>query len=138
MYWDDASAFVSQKERCMSSKRMLLNGNTAFSDFDSTHANVVGIQVLFSLFEIPKAVEIDLFEGAMIAKNMELFHGLHLFTIVGFVGDVNDLLETKCACASDDVSDVVFLSDVVQKQVAFWDLLLHILLISTFQLLIIW
>lgn len=139
MHWDDASAFVTHKERSMSSKRMFLNWNTALSDFDSTDANIVGVQVLFGLFEVSKSVEVDLFVGAMIAKNMELFHGFHLFTIVGFVGDVDDLLETECACTSDDAPDVVFLPNIVQKQVPFWDLFLHIFFYQLYNYyLVIW
>ena len=115
MDWDDSSAFIPHKERCMAGKRLFLNRDATFTNLNSTYSNIVCIKVLFGIFEISEPIEIDLLVGAMIAKNMKLLHGLHFFAVFGFVSHINDLFKTERTCTTNDASNVVFLSDVVQE-----------------------
>lgn len=105
--------FISQKECSMTRKRMFLNRHTTLSNLYSANSDVVSVQILFCFFEISKSIEVNLLEGSMVAENMKFFHGFHLFAIIGFVGYINDLFETKGTCTSNYVPDVVFLANVV-------------------------
>lgn len=119
----------------MTRKRLFLDRYTIFTNFHPTYSNVVSVQVLFCFFKVSEPIEIYLLEGTVITKNMELFHGFHFFTVVRFVGDIDDFFKTKGACTTNDSSDVIFLADIVQEQEAFWYLFLHLdKQISTFNL----
>ncbi len=110
---NDSGTFVSQKECSITRKRMFLNRHTTLSNLYSANSDIVSVQILFCFFKISKTIEIYLLESSMVAKNMKLFHGFHLFAIIRFVGHINYLFETKGACTSNYVSDVVFLADIV-------------------------
>lgn len=125
MDWDDSCPLVTQKECSVSCKRLLLNWDASLSNFNTANTNVIFVQILLSLFKIPETIKVYLLICTMISKNMELFHGLHLFAIIRFICDVYDLLKTECASTTYDASDVVFLSNIVEEKVTFGDLFLH-------------
>ena len=103
----------------MTCERMILNRFTIFTYLYSTHFDVVFHKIFFGFFKRVEGLEIDLFEGALIAETMELFHGFHFFASFGFVGDVEHFFEAKGTGAPDDVADVVLLADVVEEEEGF-------------------
>jgi len=61
----------------------------------------------------------------MVSKYMKLLHSFHLFTIFWLVSNVNNLFKTECTSASNNASDIIFLSDIMKEQISFWELFLH-------------
>ena len=112
-----------------------MNWNTILADLHSTYFNVIRIEVLLRLFDISKTIEIYLLVSSMVAENVKFLHGFHLFTIIWLVCYIDNLFKTKCTCASNYCSNVVFLTNVMKEEISFGKLFLHFLLYN--QLLVI-
>lgn len=125
MHRNYSSALVTQKESSVSSERLFLNWNASFTNFYSTNFNVVLVQVFFCLLKISEAVKIDLFVCSMVAKDVELFHGFHLFAILRFIRNINNLFKAKSTCTTNYVSDIIFLSDVMKEEISLGKLFFH-------------
>jgi len=122
---NNSSAFITHKESCVSCKRLLMNGNTTLSNLNTTHSDVILVQVFFCLLEVLKSIELYLLVRAVIAEDMKLLHGFHFLAVLWLVGYVDNLLQTKSTCASYYWTDIVFLSDIVEEQVSFRELFFH-------------
>ena len=125
MNWNDSCTLVTQKECSMSCKRLLLNWDTSLSNLNTTNANVILVQILFCLFKISETIKVDLFICTMISKNMEFFHSFHFLAVIRFICNVYDLLKTESTSTTYYVSDVIFLSNIMEEKVTFGDLFLH-------------
>ena len=122
---NDSCTLVTQKECSVSCKGLLLNRDASLSNLDTANTNVVLVQILFCLFKISETIKVDLLVCTMISKNMEFLHSFHFFAVIRFICDVYDLLKTESTSTTYDVSDVIFLSNIVEEKITFGDLFLH-------------
>ena len=125
MNWYDTCSLVTQKECCMSSKRLFLNGNTSLPNLDTANSNIILVKILFSLFKVPEPIKINLFICSMITKDMEFFHSFHFLAIIRFICDINDLLQAKSTSTTYNISDVIFFSDIMEEEISFGNLFFH-------------
>lgn len=135
MNWNDSCTLVTQKECSMTCKRLLLNRDTSLSNLDTTNTNIVLVQILFCLFKVSETIKVDLLVCTMISKDVKLFHSFHFFAVIRLICDVYDLLKTESTSTTYDVSDVIFLSNIVEKKITFGDLFLHFFYNQLFVLL---
>jgi hypothetical protein len=119
MCWNYTCAFIAKEKSSISCERLLMNWNTVLSNLNPTDFNIILIEILFCLFRTSKPIKIDMLIRSMITKKIELFHGFHFLTLFRFIRNINNLFQTKCACTSDYVSDIIFLGYVMKEEIAF-------------------
>jgi len=127
MNWKNSRPLVSQKESSVSWEGLLIDWNTAFTNLYSTNFNVIFVEVLLCLFRRFETIKLYLLVCSMISKYMELFHCFHFFAVFRFICDINYLFQTKSTCTSYDTSDVILFTNIMKKQITFWELFLHFL-----------
>lgn len=117
--------FITQKESSISCKRLFLDGNTSLTNLYTTNSNIIFIKILLCLFKVSETIKIDLLICTMISKDVEFFHGFHFFSILRFVSNVNNLLKTEGTSTTNNATDVIFLSNIMEEKISFGELFLH-------------
>ena len=97
-----------------------MNGYATLTNLHTTNFDIVAVQILFYLFSVSKTIKFNLFISSMITKQIKFFHGFHLFTLIGFVSYVDNLLQPESTGTSDDISDIIFLRYIMKKKISFW------------------
>lgn len=128
MDWQQSSPLVAKEKGSATSEGMALYGLTVFSYLNAADFDSLLLQFLAASLEGGKGVVLDLFVSALVAEHVELFE---YFSFFGFgpASDEQDLIEAESAGTPDYISDVVAFADVVQQQVPFRFVPLHIIIL---------
>lgn len=104
---------------------MALYGFTILPYFNSTDFDSLFMQFLATSLKWGKRLILDLLVSALITEHIELFEDFRFFG-VGPATDKQHFVETEGTSTANYVSDVVSLTDVVQQQISFRFIALHI------------
>ena len=64
---------------------MLMNRSAILTNFHSTYLYIMLLKIFLCLLQGMETLKVNLLEGALITKTMELFHRFHLFASFRFV-----------------------------------------------------
>lgn len=126
MHGQYSGPFVTKEESSASCKRMCMDGFAILSDFYSAYFYLILNEVFLCFFKAGKRDVLDVLICTLITEHIELFHDLHFLTAFRSIRYIENFRKSESACASQNVSNIIFLTDIVQEQVSLGDFFLHL------------
>lgn len=84
--------------------------------------------MLFDFFQRRKPLKVHMLESSLISKHRKLiFERFHFFTICSTISHKKNRMYTKSTSTSNNISYIIFLTDIMHKQISFWWLMLFLL-----------
>ena len=104
---------------------MFLNGKAIRSDFNTANADSLLVEVSFNLLKGSIRLVLHIFIGTLITKHVELLEYFCLLSLWS-TADIDDLFNPEGTSTANDISHIVTFADVMDEQVSFGAILLHL------------
>ena len=107
---------------------MFLYWKTCWSYLYPTHLYSILSEIFLCLFEGLKRMILYLFVCSLIAKSMKFLHCLHLLTTLRPIRNIENFFKVKCTGSPYNITDIIFLADIMNKKIGFRKFVIHCLL----------